>query len=131
MGWRARGPPRGWIRTRVATTALAAFLLLGASMGCERTSDGCDEAQRMGIEDEEEQDVYCDLVAVIESAEMDPDIRNDLLECLPEIAAIYRAELLERFLEADDQTLADMIESIAVSLECENYENGGWEDDDH
>ncbi len=130
-------PPsaRGWIRSSVGFSAIAAFVLLGTSLGCDETAggDACDAAADEGITDATEQTVYCDLLDIINASEMDPDLRSDLLACLPELAATERADLLDQFELASEGELADLLEEIASSEQCDGAGSGDqdWVDDDH
>ena len=147
-----RGPrtAREWVGAGLGLGALASFFLLGASIGCpapihpdvnddDDDDDSteytpCAEATDAGIQDEAEQQVYCDLVDLIESAEIPPNIRDELLDCLPLLGAELRSELLDEFENASEEELADLLAQLAASEDC----GGGgdddttpWDDDDH
>ena len=124
---------RDWARSSVGFSAVAAFVLLGASLGCDKTDAECGAAADEDITDAGEQIVICDLVDIINASEMDPDLRSDLLACLPELAAAERADLLDQFEQASEGELADLLEEIAVSDECAGAgdDDTDWVDDDH
>ena len=139
-----RGPrtAREWVGAGLGLGALASFLLLGASIGCPAPNHPgvnddddddddsteytpCVEATEAGVEDEDEQRVYCDLVDLIESAEIPPSIREELLDCLHELGAEERSDLLDEFENASEEELADLLAQLAASEDC-----GGGGDDD-
>jgi hypothetical protein len=142
-----RGPrtAREWIGAGIGLGALASFLLLGTSIGCPAPDHPgvnddddeytpCTEATDAGIQDEAEQRVFCDLVDLIESAEIPPGVRDDLLACLPELGAEERSDLLDEFENASEEELADLLEELAVAEPCGeggDDDTTPWDDDDH
>jgi len=83
----------------------------------------CEEALEHEIP-EAEQDAFCQLVDIIEASSSSDEVREQLMECLPELSAEQREQLLDAFLEASDEDLAELLESIAFSEMC------GWDGDD-
>jgi hypothetical protein len=140
------GPPpggasgvRAWAKKSLGTTALFALLLLGVAVGCREGDDDdnaaqCDEAGLYGIPDDE-QGVYCDLVDIIQSADISNATREQLLSCLPDLDAAYREYLLDLFQTMSD----DQIASYLTNYDQEICANGGdddttdddYTDDDH
>ena len=137
------GSPPPSMRRWAATSPIAAlsgFLLLGAAMGCSGTTedDDDDSASQQALcqeaEDHEipqvEQDVYCQLVDIIEASSPSNDVRDELMECLPEISAEQREALLDAFLAATDEELAELLEDTAFSELC-GYPTDDDDSDDH
>ncbi len=127
-------PLRRWAAT-APIAALSGFLLLGAAMGCTTPGNDDDDDDSAVVEqpcqeaiDHEipaaEQDVFCQLVDIIEAASVGDGTREQLMECLPELSAEQREELLDAFLAASDEELAGLLEDTAFSQLC------GWEGDD-
>lgn len=131
------GGPRSasaWIGSGIGLSALAAFVLLGSSLGCPTTAV-CPEAADAGIA-ADEQVVYCDLVAIIDAAEINDGARDDLLDCLPNMNAEEREDLLDEFENASEEELAELLMELAASNECEGGSDDDttedpWDDDDH
>lgn len=131
---------RAWTASSIGITALAAFALLGTSLGCEPLGPGgsgssyqydnldeaCSEAVDAGIDDVDEAEVYCEIVDIIDSSDVGANLKASLLDCLPEYAADEREDLLDAFLNATDDELVELLEDMAWSSPC--YEGG---DDDH
>jgi hypothetical protein len=111
-------------------TSLAAFLLLGtATASCGDDDDGgnagdasadtdtdtdtdadggtalCDEAIAEELVGEEGQ-VFCDLVEIVNSADLSGEQRAALLDCLPNLDAAFRETLLETFESMSDTEIA-------------------------
>ena len=123
-----------WIGSGIGLSALAAFVLLGSSLGCPTTAV-CPEAGDAGIA-EDEQVVYCDLVAIIDASGIDEGAKDDLLACLPEMNAEEREDLLDEFENASEDELADLLMVLAASAECHGSASDDdttdpWDDDDH
>ncbi|MBZ0271076.1 hypothetical protein K8I61_03505 [bacterium] len=77
-----------------------------------------------------EADVFCELVAIVERAEISSSDRSDILACLPDLGGAYREELLDAFQDMSDERLADYLEGmLQYGGEC--YEEQDWWDDDH
>jgi hypothetical protein len=133
---RASVPLRRWAAS-APIAALSGFLLLGAAMGCTTPANDDDDddsafQQNMctaAIENEipaSEADVFCQIVDIIEASSANDAIREQLMECLPELSAEQRQELLDAFLTASGEELADLLEQTAYSGEwC-----GTGDDDD-
>ena len=133
---------RSWARGATAARALAAFLLLGAAVGCQPQLNGgddddvagvdddddvgtCDEAEALELEGDDA-DVYCELLEIIEGADVPTSIRLDVLECLPRLSAEARETLVESFRTMDEEELADALQDLAWSWLC----NPDEDDDD-
>ncbi len=128
------GNATAWIGSGIGLSALAAFVLLGSSLGCPTTAV-CPEAADDGIA-EDDQVVYCDLVAIIDAAEIDDGARDDLLACLPNMNAEEREDLLDDFENASEEELADLLMALAATAECHGSADDDdttdpWDDDDH
>lgn len=127
-------PMRRWAAT-APIAALSGFLLLGAAMGCTTPANDDDDSsneQAICTEaidheiPEAEADVFCQIVDIIESSSGNDAVREQLMECLPELSAEQRQELLDAFLTASEAELADLLEETAYSGEwC-----GTGDDDD-
>lgn len=133
---RAAVPMRRWAAT-APIAALSGFLLLGAAMGCTTPANDdddddsvlqqavCQEAIDLAIP-EAETDVFCQIVDILESSSASDAIREQLMECLPELSAEQRQKLLDAFLTVSGEELADLLEQTAYSGEwC-----GTGDDDD-
>jgi hypothetical protein len=91
-------------------SGLLVFLLLGTAVAC---NDPCDErAAEQGIEDP---DVYCDLVYLINDADIPWTVRANLLDCLPQLDAEDRAYYLKQFETAPDEELARLLENLSTN----------------
>ncbi len=129
-------PLRRWAAT-APLAALSGLLLLGAAMGCTTPANDDDDDDSTfqqsicteAIENDipaSEADVFCQIVDIIESSSANDAIREQLMECLPELSAEQRQELLDAFLTASGEELADLLEQTAYSGEwC-----GTGDDDD-
>ncbi len=139
---------RSWTASSVGITALAAFALLGTSLGCdplgagpgakdsgvpngslqpyENIEEACEEAIEAGVDGLWDAAVYCEIVEIIEGADVGENLKTFLLDCLPEYARDEREDLLDAFVDADDAELVEMLEDMAWSSPC--YEG---DDDDH
>jgi hypothetical protein len=129
-------PLRRWATT-APIAALSGFLLLGAAMGCTtpgNDDDDDDSATQEAICQEAidheipeaEADVFCQIVDIIESSSGNDAIREQLMECLTDLSADQRQELLDAFLTAGADELAELLEEAAYSGEwC-----GTGDDDD-
>lgn len=114
------------IASSLRATALAGFLLLGvASAACD--DELCDEADYAGISGEDGQ-TYCELVDIIESSSLSSGDKRDMLDCLPELDASYREQLLATFQRLDDGEVASELRDVLESDTCYYYDP--YEDDD-
>lgn len=128
-------PLRRWAAT-APIAALSGFLLLGAAMGCTTPGNDDDDDDDSAVAEQAcqeaidheipqaEQDVFCQLVDLIEGASVGDGTREQLMECLPELSAEQREELLDAFVAASDEELAGLLEDAAFSQLC------GWDGDD-
>jgi len=118
---------RSWAATLNAT-ALAGFVLLGAMAGCDdpvpEGEGACEAAETYDIVGADEQEVFCELVAIIDESGSSDWIRDTLMECIPSLSADERADLLDEFLEASDEELAALLEGLAFSPTCDD----DWDD---
>ncbi len=105
---------------------MAAFALLGTSLGCDGSGPGCEEATEVGISNLQERSVYCEIVHIIEDADVYDTMKANLLDCLPSYSRDERKDLLDEFLAADDDDLVELLEDMAWSSPC--YDGS---DDDH
>jgi len=115
----------GWIRGARAAKVLAALLLLGTAVGCQPyygvVSD-C-SVDQAGLNPDEK--VYCELVGMVEDSDVEDDVASDVLGCLPERSAVRRQQLVQQFRNLSDEELADALEDLAWSRECDFYEDAG------
>jgi hypothetical protein len=108
---------RGWLARGAGASALTAFLILGGAVGCQNDCDDlgddttCDAAVDQGLTGEEARDL-CNLVEVVEAADVSSGLRDEILRCLPWLDRAYRAELLDSFCGLSDADLADRLESL-------------------
>ena len=127
---------RSWISASSSAGVLAALLLLGSAVGCVPQLNGnpsddddavetCDEAIEQGYQ-AETADVYCELIDLVRSADTSISVREDVLDCLPTLSAEYRESLLALFRTYDEETLAEALQALAWSDDCDP----GWDDDD-
>jgi hypothetical protein len=152
---------RKWVASSATTTALLSFLLLGVSTSCldadsddsndsgaettdddvfdydnnasdDDTYDLCDEAVAddiIGYQGE----VYCDLIDVINDADITDEFKQDLLDCLPDLDATSRVFLLNLFENMSDEEIAaflgdtDEFCSYGYGDDDDDY----YDDDDH
>lgn len=127
------GSPRSqmlrWLRSTATAPAMLAVLLLGSAIGC---ADSCkEEAAHHGIEGEEA-DVYCELVGLINDADIPWNIKVNLLDCLPELDAEERLRLLRAFEWATEDELAAILEEVSTSWICDDdWEFDGSDGWDH
>ena len=138
---------RSWTASSIGITALAAFALLGTSLGCdplgagdadagagddglvtpyEHIDEACEEAIDGGVVDVYNAAVYCEIVDIIKVSNVGANLKATLLDCLPEYDTDEREGLLDAFLDADDEELVELLEDMAWSSPC--YEG---DDDDH
>jgi hypothetical protein len=112
--------PISWktaLSSSLRATSLAAFLLLGAATAScggdsEPDLDGlCDEAVANGVSGTEGE-VYCDLVDIINGSTLSGAAKADLLDCLPDLDALYRAQLLDDFQTMDDAEIAAYLQEM-------------------
>jgi hypothetical protein len=124
----ASDPPRtmrAWART-LGVTALTAFFVLGAAMGCEPfdpDSAECDAAIEFEIP-QDEQTVFCELVEIVEDASPAQWVVDTLMECIPTLAEDDREDLLDEFVNASEDDLADLLFDLATSPDCDD----DWDD---
>jgi hypothetical protein len=133
---------RSWARGASAARVLAAFLLLGTAVGCQPQLNRGDDDDIAGANDDDDvgicveavalelegndADVYCELLELIEGADVPTSIRLDVLECLPILSAATRAALVDQFRTLDDDELAEALQELAWSWPC----NADEDDDD-
>jgi len=134
------GPPvngasgvRAWVKSSLGTSALFALLLLGVAAGCRNGNNDhnaalCHEAGKNGIS-AGEQGVYCDLVEIIQAADISTTSRENLLACLPDLDATYRVYLLDLFQTMSDAQIAQYLSDDQAV--CSNATGDDDDDDDH
>lgn len=142
--------PRAAVGTSIR--ALAGFLVLGMAVACgdksedsatatseedggvggDGASDGTDGTETTTCEAAEERgysgseaEVYCELLTLVDGADIGSEARSQLLECFPELSTARRAELLDAFQNASDDELVNLLNSLAYSEECGWVEDGG------
>ncbi len=123
---------RSWIRGIDAARALAAFLLLGAAVGCPPTDseyEACAEAPD-GLS-EANSEVYCDLVALVDDSDVDSATQAEVLDCLPGMTDTERRDLLDAFLDYNDEELASALEQMALDCDDPGDDDDIGDDDDH
>lgn len=62
----------------------------------------------------------------MEDAPVKKSVRQDVLDCLPALSAGYREYLLDLFRGYSPNELADALEELAWSSDCDDE----WDDDD-
>ncbi len=125
---------RDWTTGTISAAALAGFLFLGMATGCDDNDDSesatdsdsdsdsdsdtdtdtdtlCDSAVELSILGHDGQ-VYCDLIDIINEANIEGWEKTELLDCLPDLDAAYREQLLTQFQEMDDQEIAAYLSSM-------------------
>jgi len=119
---RANGASRSrladWLGSTATAPAILAFLLLGSAIGCAESSCA-EEAANHGIEGEQAS-VYCELVGLINDADIPWNIKLNLLDCLPDLDAEERAWLLDAFGWASEDELAAILEDVSTSWTCDD-----------
>jgi len=75
-------------------------------------------------------EVAIDLLDIISFADVPHQVRQDLLDCLPELDATYREALLEKFQYMNDAELANYLEAMSRSEGVQKYLNGELAGDD-
>jgi hypothetical protein len=115
---------RAWLSRTTGIGALAAFLLLGSATGCLESDpesstppEVCVEAQAEGLDGQDGIE-YCDLLNIVEEADIASHLRSRLLECLPYLDAEYRANLLDDFINMSDEDILRRLDSLAYTPPC-------------
>ncbi|HPQ68104.1 MAG TPA: hypothetical protein PKW95_03175 [bacterium] len=92
------------------------------------------DAEEAAILEEElfeyDTEVAIDLLDIISFADVPNQVRQDLLDCLPELDATYREALLEKFQYMNDAELANYLEAMSQSEGVQKYLNGELAGDD-
>ena len=101
-------------------TPLAGFMLLGLAVACKdkEPEELCAEAQEQGLSEDDGQ-VYCDLVDMIDAADLSDSERERLMECLPEMSASEWEELLSDWSQMGDTGVEWEMSAMSWS-ECES-----------
>ena len=128
------GGIRRWASRSLCVAALFSFLLLGVAVGCGTQSD--DEVSYQTCPEAEYQDisgfngaVFCELVEIIDEADLPTDLKYELLECLPKLDADYREQLLVLFQTMDDETISEFLNNPTTL--CASDDDSWNDDDDH
>jgi len=146
-------PARRWVGQTVSASALLAFLLIFSAAGCitnGSSSSGGDDDNDTFIDDDTtppnalcdeakdhhvtgyDGEVYCQLVDFILAADISDDLKQSLIDCLPNVDEYYRIQLLELFQNMSEQQISDYLESnhseICSTLADDDTYYG---DDDH
>ena len=126
---------KDWLGSAISGAALAGFLLLGSATACEEGDDdtGADSDADSDSDSDSDSDtdnydtcaaaitegftgetaeVYCDLIVIINDADISASDKQELLDCLPELDADYRQWLLEHFDTLTEQQIADYLEDM-------------------
>lgn len=112
-------PTRSWL-AGLPPVAVAAFLVLGTACTGAADASGeelCAEADTYGITVEPK--TFCELVDLVYAAISDEETRIAILECLADLSAVRRAELLDQFAQLDDEALAAALSDLAYGNECD------------
>jgi hypothetical protein len=147
-----------WISRPIGTAAILAFLLLGSAVGCKDSGDDDDTAAAAEADDDDdayygndddatgdddavcqqaqwenftgkEGQVFCELIDIVEEANIASWAKEILLDCLPELGATVRANLLEQFQTMNDEQIVDKLEDLVdYGGPCYYYYG---DDDDH
>ncbi len=129
------GSVSSWARSSLMAPALAAFTLLGVAAGCtvpmtsgdDDDNDAtpvelCDQAEALGYGEEEGQ-VYCELLEIIDGSSASKSDKIDVIDCLETLSSIRREELLTQFQTATEEELATLLDQLAASEECDDWDD--------
>jgi hypothetical protein len=131
-----------WLCNTVGAAALAGFLLLGTAVGCDDGGGGessdnesqggalCVDAVTAQVEGADGE-IFCELVNIVNTSALSDQTRSVLLDCLPDLDAMYRAQLLETFETMADPDLADYLTSMASSTGVCGDPGGDSDTDTH
>ncbi len=100
-------------------SSLAGFLLLSMAVACgEDEKEGvCDEAADNGIKGDSAE-IYCDLVDLIDAADVSSDTKNGILDCLPDVDEEEWADMLDDWSRMKDEYVEDQMWMLAHT-DCE------------
>lgn len=137
------GRLKTWTRKSLSAASLLSFLLLGSAFGCA-VGDGemsesdvsvqidnvCSEGSYSGWDGE----LTCELLSIIDAADIDAKKKNQLLQCLPKLDIQAREDLLAQFDTLSDEQLVMELEEVnfcAVKGELigQGEGPGDWDDD--
>jgi hypothetical protein len=91
-------------------------LIGGAAAGC---ADTCYEvADDMGLNAAEADD-YCELVGIVDRADVAWTVRTNLYDCLPALPAETRRDFTTMLREIPEEELGAELEEISVSEDCD------------
>lgn len=116
---------RSWLRGASAAKVLAAVLLLGTAVGCPPNQGVVDDCSIEDQELTESEQIYCELVGMVDDAGVSSGVANDVLDCLPMLSTVRREQLVEEFRSLTDQELAEALQDLAWSQECDDGSDGG------
>ncbi len=115
---------------RAGVTGFLSFLVLGTALGCRE--DCSREVEDLGIQGDDAE-VYCELVGIINEADVAWSCRVNLLDCLPEIDAATREQWLQRFQwlsDRSDAELAGWLEELSSTWPCDSDDDPWWKYDE-
>lgn len=127
-----------WLSSN-AGMALVAFLMFGISISCADDEPepeptwtvnnwSCQaQADYYDITDDDERDRLCSLGDYVNGADVYDSDKNLMLDCLPDLSAAYRMELLDQFQNATAEELNDILtEMTAWGGTCEEDYSGHY-----
>jgi hypothetical protein len=116
--------PRG-IRSLLQAMSVPAILGLSAmtmAVGCAR----CPEAQGIPAS---EQDLYCELVDLINGSDIYDGQKEDLMDCLPNMSDGERQDLVDLFADYTAEEIADHLTTLAATCEPAGDDDDASDDD--
>lgn len=109
------------LRSSISATALTGLLFLGLATACgsddsndndDNDDNSCEqEAEDYGLSGDDALN-YCELVDIINEADLSQSDRSALLECMPDLDGWERSYLLDQFQNASDEEISDILEDI-------------------
>ena len=127
------GGRAAFARSCRTATPLAGFMLLGLAVACKdkekdkendnESEELCAEAEDLGLSEDDGQ-IYCELVDMIDAADLRDSEREDLMECLPDMSAAEWEELLSDWSEMSDSDVEDEMQALSWT-DCTMRDSSG------
>jgi hypothetical protein len=120
------GGRAAFARSCRTATPLAGFMLLGLAVACKEdkaSDEQCAEAEELGLSEDDGQ-IYCELVDMIDAADLSDTQREDLMECLPDMSAAEWEELLSDWSEMSDSDVEDEMQTLSWT-DCTERDSSG------
>lgn len=130
--------PGGAFLRGMGLQAVLGLSAMTLAVGCTQV---CEEATEAGIPDDHAAS-YCELVDYINGANIDADLQDELLDCLPTMPSAKRDELVDLFATATDDEIADQLLELAGAYcgaapgdddttgDDDTGDDDTWDDDD-